>query len=443
MGMSSWEQGNGRPSGPPPSGPPPSGPPLEQPPTVFPPQWTGNGGPAGPPPAGPPPGGYGGPPGGGYGGPPGAPPGGFGGPPFGQPPRKKRWPLFVASGVALALVAGLGVFGFLYFTGRLGFGPLSGADKDAVTTIAKEVEVPTWVDEDQAECAADELVHESRSKDLEDRGLIERDGDDWTYTGEWEADDATSYFAKVLDCSDDWADQVGEVWKVDDTDCLEDIGTDTIGTYFAAESLTLGDKKDDSVEKGRDEAVEALDKCYADDPAAPKATAAPAYRAVTFTFEAPDADSGEASLEVNRDGSWSPLSRKTIDIDTDEGGKQGCVSARTVTTYPWGTTKTSEDEFCGESKPKRIYWQRAKKCTAAPGCVAWQLRYEGFASYELITAKYTNNGGDCMAVSGKCTTTAFDRKGEGRGIIVTWSFPASYKGNFVGRVDGLKAKIPN
>ena len=160
VGMSGWqpEQGNGRPSG-----PPPSGPPLEQPATVF---------PSSPPPNSPPPGNYGQP--GGYGAAPGGPggpggyggpgaPGGYGGPPFGQPPRKSRWKMFTGIGVALALVLGLGVFGFLYFTGRLGFGPLSGADKDAVTTIAKEVDAPKWFEKDQLECAADELVHETRS----------------------------------------------------------------------------------------------------------------------------------------------------------------------------------------------------------------------------------------------------------------------------------------
>ena len=349
--------------------------------------------------------------------------------------------MFTGIGVALALVLGLGVFGFLYFTGRLGFGPLSGADKDAVTTIAKEVDAPKWLDKDQRECAADELVHESRSKDLEKRGLIDRKGDDWEYTGEWTSDDAASYFEKALECSDDWPKQVGKEWDLEDTDCLEKVGSDQVGAFFANESLDLKDKKDDGLEEDSDEAVKALDKCYSKEPAAPEATAAPGYRAVTFTFTEPESDN--VSIEVNRDGSWSTVSGGTVDIDTEEGGAAGCVEARAVTEYPWGTTAMSEDEFCGKAQPKKLYWQKAKSCTAAPGCVAWVLHYEGFKSYEFITANYTNNGGDCNSQSGNCSTRAFDSKGEGKGTIVTWSFPGGYQGNFVAKVGALRAKIPN
>ena len=66
----------------------------------------------------------------------------------------------------MLLVAGLSVTAWAYFTGRLGVGPLSTKDKAAVSAIADGVEAPEWTDADARECAADELVHESRSAEL-------------------------------------------------------------------------------------------------------------------------------------------------------------------------------------------------------------------------------------------------------------------------------------
>ncbi|MCX6401799.1 MAG: hypothetical protein NTX33_17945 [Propionibacteriales bacterium] len=409
--------GSGTPGWPGPQGPPPSGPPPYGQPAYAPTQF-------GQPPYGP-------------------PPGGFGGPPqYGGPPRKRRWPLFLGLGLSLLLVIGVAVTGWLYFSGRFGIGPLSAADKDAVAAITDGVDAPAWADEDQVECAVDDLIHESRSGELEKRGLIERDGDDWTYTGEWEVADATAYFDKLLDCSDDWADQVGETWQLEDTDCLEDIGTSTIGAYFARDLLTLSDKdRDDSAEKGHAKAVEELDACYAEAPAVPKGTAKPAYRSVTFTFEVPSAANGEVVINTGGAGSWTPLSGSSASVDTEEGGQRGCVEAQVVVTYPWGTTSESQAESCGTSKPKRIWWKKAK-CTSAPGCYAWQLHYEGFKDYTSITARYTSNGGNCMAVSGGCADTIITQGG-GRGRLVTWSFPASYDGAFVARIGKLSARIKN
>lgn len=405
------------PQGPPPSGPPPSGPPPYGQPTYAPAQFAQ-------PPYGPPPGGFG------------------GTPPYGRPPRKRRWPLFLGLALALLLVIGVAVTGWLYFSGRFGIGPLSAADKDAVAAISDDVEAPEWADEDDVACAVDELVHESRSGELEKRGLIERDTGGWTYTGEWEVADATSYSEKLLDCTDDWADQVGETWQLEDTDCLEEIGTSTIGAYVARETLTLSDKdSDDSAEKGHAKAIEELDSCYAETPAAPKATAKPAYRAVSFTFEEPEAANGEVVINTGGPGSWTPLSGNSDSVSTEEGGKRGCVEAQTVVTYPWGTTTEAQERTCGTSKPKRIWWKRAK-CTATPGCYAWQLRYEGFKDYTSITARYTSNGGDCMAVSGACSDTVVTQSG-GRGRLVTWSFPSSYDGAFVARIGKLSARIKN
>lgn len=414
-----------------PTGPPPSGPPQAQPPTALPPQqW---GGPPQGPPQGPPAPPYGGPP-------PGYPGhGGWGGPP--PPPRKSRVGLVVGGLLALALVIGLGVSGFLYFTGKLGFGPLSASDKAAAASISDGVEKPAWASDDDVQCAVDDLVHQHRSGGLEERGLVRGGGEDWTYTGEWKRADATAFYDELLDCTDDWAEQVGKEWKLDDTDCLDDIGSSTMAAYFAQDGLKLTDGGD-AAEEDRKEAVEKLDKCYAKAPAAPQATATPGYRSVTFTFSQAAPEGGTVVLKTGGEGSWSPLSGTTTSVDTEEGGARACVEAQAEASYPWGSAMASEKQFCGTAKPKRIYWTKAAKCTAGPGCYAFKLQYEGFKDFAQVTARYTSNGGSCMAVSGSCTDTVPALPG-GRGTVTTWSFPGSYRGSFVARVGGLKAKLPN
>lgn len=409
----------------------------------MPPRWNPGGQPPPPyQPQGTPPPGWGAPPQGPGGPPPGAPGGygGYGGPP---PPRKRRTGLILASLLALALVMGLGVAGWFYFTGRFGIGPLSAADKDAASAVVDGVEKPAWAGDDDVECAVDDLVHEHRAKGLEKRGVVEKDGDSWSYTGEWRGDDAAAYYESLLDCSDDWAEKVGEEWKLSDTGCLEDIDTETIGAYFARDSLTLA-SGEESVEKDSTKAVEELDECYLEEPAAPEAKAAPAYRAVAFTFETPEEPkAGELVISTGGAGSWTPLSGTSVEVETEEGGAKGCVQAQAATTYPWGSTAESETEICGTAKPKRIWWQRPKKkCTVQAGCYSFQLHYEGFKDFAAITARYTSNGGNCDAVSGSCSDTITAVPG-GRGTIVTWSFPGSYRGTFVAKVGALKAKIPN
>ena len=172
-----------RPPGQPPAGRPvgpPAPVPAAQVPTALPPQWTPPPGspppatpPQGPPPQGPP-----------HGPPPYGPFPGYGG--FGPPPpRRSRLGPIIGAALALVLVIGLGVTGWLYATGRFGFGPLSAADKAAARAIVDGVERPAWAGEADTECAVDDLVHEHRSDGLESRGLVEREGTDWTYTGEW------------------------------------------------------------------------------------------------------------------------------------------------------------------------------------------------------------------------------------------------------------------
>ena len=179
-------------------------------------------------------------------------------------------------------------------------------------------------------------MHESRSADLEKRGLIDADGDGWTYTGEWQYPDATTYVEALLDCSDDWAEQLGDEWELESTDCLADIGASTMAGYFVAETLTLSEGQEEA-DEGRADAVSALDECYVADPPEPSAKARSAYRAVVFKFDDLGPEAGTATLQVRDDGAWKPLDGRTHAVDTDAGGRKGCVDAQVEATFPWGT----------------------------------------------------------------------------------------------------------
>ena len=219
----------------------------------------------------------------------------------------------------MVLVAGLSVTAWAYFTGRFGIGPLSAKDKEAVTAIADGVEAPEWADSGDRECAADELVRDTRSAELEKRDLIKADGDGWTYTGKWRYQEATTYVEALLDCSDDWAEKVGEEWELDDTDCLADIDDSTMADFYVAETLELSEGKDEA-DEGREEAVDALDECYVSDPPEPSAKARPAYRAVNFRFAALGSDAGRAVLMVRDLGAWKPL-RRIQSLRRHRGGR--------------------------------------------------------------------------------------------------------------------------
>ena len=88
------------------------------------------------------------------------------------------------------------------------------------------------------------------------------------------------------------------------------------------------------------------------------------------------------------------------------------------------------------------WWKKKARCTLEPGCYSFVLNYEGFKDFASITARYTSNGGDCLATSGRCSDTVTAAIG-GRGTVVTWSFPGSYRGDFVARVGNLRSKLPN
>lgn len=341
--------------------------------------------------------------------------------------------------VAVLLVAGLGIGGWAYATGRLGVGPLSGADRDAADVIAAEVEGPAWADADQRSCATDELVHQTRSGDLEQAGVIDRDGDSWTYVGTWPAGLATSYVDAVLDCSDDWGAQLGSALGVGDPSCLEDIDRSTLAEYLAADTLDLADSAD--TDQAREEAVGRLDDCYATDPRAPRGKAEAAYRAVRFRFTPPHVADAEVAIEVKRPGGKAkPLHGATYKLDTDAGGQKGCVVAETVATYAWGTTRTARQRVCGSSDPPRIWWTTSTDCQDSGPC--WDLRYEGWADGAPITFTLRQNGGSCMSVSGECTHTTHAQYG-GRGVLVTWSAFDGWHEHFTATVGRLTAVLPN
>jgi hypothetical protein len=284
-------------------------------------------------------------------------------------------------------------------------------------------------------------VHDIRSPDLEKHGLIEPDGDAWTYTGEWQLDDAKAYVEAVLGCADDWPEEIGEGWDLDDTDCLEELGTSTVADYFVAESLSVSEG-DDRAQERREQAVEGLDDCYVSDPPAPSAKPRPAYRAVDLRFEEPESDSGDVTIRVNQDGDWAPVDRNLFTVDTTSGGRKGCVEARVEATYPWGSSRSTEKRFCGRSKPARIWWVRAKRCTFSPGCTKWELHYEGFASFDTATVRLLENGGNCNSESGSCSNT-FLTPVEGRGTAVSWSVYPGYDEHFEARIGRMRAVLPD
>lgn len=410
---------------PPPQSPPAQNPPAQNPPPQGPPPGTPAAWPSGPPPQGPP------------GGP----------PPYGwspqPPPRRGTWKWVVAGVVALVLVAGTATAGWAFFTGRLGFGPLSAADEAAADAIATGVEGPAWADDEQRACAADALVTDRRSAALEESGLITpADGDAWTFTGDWDPDDAHTYAEELLDCGDDWSAQLGEEWALSDTSCLSDLGTDTVADHLVVAALGVDD--DDAVTAG-EEAVAALDECYAADPEAPKAQAQRAYRAVTFTFaetDLSDADAVSSEVSVEHDGETTPLRRSTYRARTYEGGEEACITARVALTYGWGTTREAERESCGKAEPKELFWKKLSRCASdqVPNCVSWRLHYAGFGTGATVSGTLRENGGDCNSQGGVCTFTT-TAPSTGRGVVVTWSALPGWNESFDAVVGDLRAVL--
>ncbi|TYL45257.1 hypothetical protein FXB39_19425 [Nocardioides sp. BGMRC 2183] len=343
--------------------------------------------------------------------------------------------------VVLVLIVGLAAGGWAFFTGRLGFGPLSAADQEAADVIAAEVPGPAWASESQLQCAADDLIGDRRSGALAETGVIEKDGDSWTYTGDWEAEDASAFTTAVLDCSDDWEEQLGEEWGLADTACLGDIGTEPIADFLAVDAL---EASGDAAAEASDAAVAELDECYVTDPSVGKASTTPVYRGVKFTFEESAAENATAKVTIADGDSERALRGSSYRADAEEGGAKVCVTVRVTASYAWGSESEATSEECGKAKPKKIYWRELRRCTAdgIDNCRSWELHYEGFASFSEVTATLRQNGGDCDSQSGECTFRTTSPH-TGRGVIVTWSALPNWSDDFVGIVDGMTAKLPN
>lgn len=344
--------------------------------------------------------------------------------------------------LALVLVGGLAVGGWAYGTGRLGIGPLSATDKDAAAAIARDVEGPAWADADQRRCAAEQLLRDRRADDLERAGVIERDGSGWRYTGTWPAADATAYAGALLDCSDDWHAQLGDVWALDDTECLAGLDRAEVAGLVAGTSLTLAASDDAAATLTG--ARDGLDDCYASDAPRPEAKATPGYRSVVFRFAAPELPGAEVTVQVGPAGSEKTraLRRSTYRLHTGRGGRRGCVRATVVATYPWGSTRTSARRFCGTSDPQRVWWAPREDCAGSPPCRSWDLRYEGWPGRSWITARLVEDGGRCTSVSGSCRVRLVTPR-SGRGVIVIWSAFPGWDSEFVAEVGGFTARLPN
>jgi len=345
---------------------------------------------------------------------------------------------------ALVLIAAAATGGWAYFTGRLGFGPLSAADKDAAATIAAEVDGPEWADEDQVRCAADDLVAERRSGALADSGLIEKDSaadHGWAFTGDWSDDDAHDFLTALLDCSETdggWAAQLGAEWDLDDTACLSDLGAGRVADFLAVDAL---EQDSTAATAASEKAVGALDECYAATLEAPEAAAKPGYRSVRFTFDeaAPDG----AELSVAHGGESTTVDGTTFRAEAAEGGERVCITATVSATYPWGTSREAEKESCGRAEPKQLTWKPLARCAADPKpCRSWKLTFAGFRTMEQITATLRQNGGDCQSVSGQCRFSV-QVGSTGRGSIVTWSALPNWSDRFTAQVGGLTAVLPN
>jgi hypothetical protein len=284
------------------------------------------------------------------------------------------------------------------------------------------------------------MVEDGRAERLEKAGLVDPQGDGWTYTGTWQGDEAAEYGQAVLDCAEDWPDKVGELWGLDDTECLADIDDEEIAAYFLADSLEIEDAGD--IEKGREDAVEELDECYVSELSLPAVRKTPGYRAVRFTFGRVEGAESSEVMVREAGGDYEALSGNSRVVDVGEGGAQGCVELRVEASYPWGTSSQKESRACGTSRPKRLFWKRVRGCDYTAGCFSWALRYEGFASFESGTATLTENGGDCNSQSGNCDISFFSPD-NGRGTAVTFSFPPGWDERFEARVGNLRATIPN
>lgn len=357
------------------------------------------------------------------------------------PPRRRRWPLVVAGVSVLVLLVGLGVGGWAYGTGRLGFGPLSKADKAAATAIGDAVDSPSWADDEQRTCAATRLVHEHRSGDLAERGLIERDGDDWVFTGDWDTAEARVYADGVLACSDDWKKQLAEEWSLDETGCLDDVGRSHVADVLVDTAIQVDG---DDAESVHDTAAARLDDCYGGAPDAVRATARPGDRSVDFDFTVPTAANATTTLSVDGPDGTETVTGTHYSAGTDEGGQQVCIDVTLTAHYGWGSTAASTPTHaCGKAQPKRLWWTRLPSCTYSAGCTTWGLHVSGYAT-GIETLRLTSPVGHCP-LTGGCTKTVVigsDGRGSDDGLVLKVSGGGSLRTDDIdAHLGGLTARL--
>ncbi|HWU23846.1 MAG TPA: hypothetical protein VN088_20070, partial [Nocardioides sp.] len=359
------------------------------------------------------------------------------------PPRRTPWGWIIGGTTALVLVIALGIGGWAFATGRLGFGPLSAQDKAAAAAIADGVNSPSWADDGQRSCAATKLLHERRSKALAASGLITKDGDGWTFTGSWQPADAQRYAEDLLACSDDWKKQVGDQWKVSDTGCLDKVGRSQVAAVLVTSELRVDDA---DARKAHDSAADALDQCYGTGVAKPTGTATPAYRAVSFRFDLPDAANAQTTLTVDGPDGQQTVSGSTYQADAEEGGAKVCIKATLSATYGWGSTVTSTTRVCGHAKPKRLWWAKLPHCSEYAGCVVWALYPAGFRTgVESLTFNGSGGPGDCPFVSGNCSHSVLIGS-DGRGLDDAYVFRLTTgpgkRTDVTAHMGGLTARLP-
>ncbi|TQL70180.1 hypothetical protein FB381_4109 [Nocardioides albertanoniae] len=368
----------------------------------------------------------------------------YGLPPHHQP-KKKNLGLLIGLGAAgaVVLVALLGTGAWAFFTGRLGFGPLSAEDQKAVTAIAADAPKPGWASAGDSTCAAEELVRDERTDGLTKAGLIKTSGESVAYTGDWKGQQATTYAAGLLSCSGDWSKAIGKEWALDDTGCLGDVDEAAMAGLITTRDMKVADAKAD---KQASKAVKELDECYvSDELSAPSATATPAVLGVDFAVKAPSVDGSEVALRARSADSseWKPVTDGKINIPVREGGQEGCATFEASISYPWGTTKASESESCGKAKERRLWWTKDKSCAQpkfAP-CSSWTLHYEGYQLFSSVKVNLKLKGGNCRSASGSCSDTAVVTRPSG--TWTSWTAPKGWHDRFTAEVDGLTAVLPN
>ncbi|MFJ9391052.1 protein kinase [Nocardioides sp. NPDC101246] len=359
---------------------------------------------------------------------------------------KKKLYTIVGGGVAAVLLIGAGIF-----TQGFGIFGLHGDDAKAAEAIASGVPKPGWADEDQMTCAAESLVGKVPAAELRSHGVVDA-GDEWTYTGDWPADDAMKFTQGLLDCTESWSTEIGDNWKVGDTRCMEKEVDKTSMAGLLAVGDLLKDGDTGAAGPAGEKAVKALDACYVKaDALGAKVTPKAAYMQVDFDVQEPTAPGGQSVIGIAKTGSssYEELKGSSYELPVTEGGVEGCIAVKTTVTFAWGTEKATDADSCGKAEPKKLVWDKLDKCTDKTytkrkiACNTWQLNFEGFAAGKTFNVKLTRNGGKCSDAKGAICVYPGTAAGDGRGAVVQWSGPQDWTDKFVATAPGASAQIDN